>query len=56
MTIKTLWRALPLTTAILAVAPAALAADTPSATAIATVAAVPAVTAADRILGRADAP
>ena len=41
---------------VLAVAPAALAADTPSATAIATVAAVPAVTAADRILGRADAP
>lgn len=40
--------------ALMTVAPAAFAADTPSATA--TVAAVPAVTAADRVLGRADAP
>lgn len=56
MTIKTLWRALPLTAAMLSFAPAAFAADTPSATAAPTVAAVPAVTAADRVLGRADAP
>ncbi|MGH7019563.1 MAG: thioredoxin domain-containing protein [Brevundimonas sp.] len=45
------------TAAVLAVAPAAFAADTPSATAAAaTVAAVPPVTASDRVLGRADAP
>ena len=56
MTIKTLWRALPLTAAMLSFAPAAFAADTPSATAAPTVAAVPAVTATDRVLGRADAP
>ena len=57
MTLNALWRALPVAAAILAVAPAALAADTPSAKATtATLAAVPAVTAADRVLGRADAP
>lgn len=57
MTIKTLWRALPLAATMLAVAPAALAADTPSATAMTSAtAAVPAVTAADRVLGHADAP
>jgi len=48
--------AVVLTATVMAVAPAAFAADTPSATAIATVAAVPAVTAADRVLGRPDAP
>lgn len=48
--------AVVLTATVMAVAPAAVAADTPSATAIATVAAVPAVTAADRVLGRPDAP
>ncbi|PQZ83097.1 thioredoxin [Brevundimonas sp. MYb46] len=43
--------------AALAIAPAAFATDTPSAaTTAAAVAAVPAVTAADRVLGRADAP
>lgn len=46
-----------MTAAVLAVAPVAFAADTPSATVtVSTVAAVPAVTAADRVLGRADAP
>lgn len=45
------------TVVVLAVAPAAFAADTPSTTATTpTAAAVPAVTAADRVLGRADAP
>ena len=49
--------AVVMTATVMAVAPAAVAADTPSATATtATVAAVPAVTAADRVLGRADAP
>ncbi|MNU51942.1 Disulfide bond formation protein D precursor [compost metagenome] len=57
MKMKILWRALPVVTALLAVAPAAFAADTPSTTATAsTAAAVPAVTPADRVLGRADAP
>ncbi|MGH7028545.1 DsbA family protein [Brevundimonas sp.] len=56
MTIKTLWRALPLAAALMTAAPVGFAADAPSATRAATVAAVPAVTAADRVLGRADAP
>jgi len=52
--IRTLTTAV-MTAALLAVAPAAFASDTPSAPAAST-AAVPAVTAADRVLGRADAP
>lgn len=56
MTMKTLWRVLPLAAALMTVAPATFAADTQSATAAPTVAAVPAVTTADRVLGRADAP
>ena len=43
-------------TATLTIAPAAFAADVPSATITPTVAAVPAVTAADRVVGRTDAP
>lgn len=55
--LKTLASTVLATVVVLAVAPAAFAADTPSAKATtATLAAVPAVTAADRVLGRADAP
>ena len=55
--LKTLASTVLATVVVLAVASAALAADTPSAKATtATLAAVPAVTAADRVLGRADAP
>ncbi|MFK0299957.1 thioredoxin domain-containing protein [Brevundimonas sp. NPDC090276] len=49
MNMKTLWRALPLTAALMTAAPAL--ASEPAASAP-----VPAVTAADRVLGRADAP
>jgi protein-disulfide isomerase len=56
MNMKTLWRALPVAAALMTGAPAALAADMPAPAAKATTAAVPAVTAADRVLGRADAP
>ncbi|MNS39053.1 Disulfide bond formation protein D precursor [compost metagenome] len=52
--IKTLTAAVT-TAAVLAVAPVALAADTPLTT-VSAAAAVPAVTPADRVLGRADAP
>lgn len=47
----TLWRALPVAAALIAAAPALAAEPAPTAPA-----AVPAVTAADRVLGRADAP
>lgn len=50
MNTKTLWRVLPLTAALMTAAPA-MAAEPAAASA-----AVPAVTAADRVLGRADAP
>ncbi|WP_313102446.1 DsbA family protein [Brevundimonas sp.] len=58
MTMKTLWRTLPLAAALTLTALPALAAEASptAATATTTVAAVPAVTAADRVLGRADAP
>lgn len=52
MTMKTWWRALTLAAALTTAAPTAFAADTTTTTATA----VPAVTAADRVLGRADAP
>ncbi|MBB4798634.1 protein-disulfide isomerase [Brevundimonas bullata] len=51
MKMKTLWRALPLTAALMTAAPALAAEPAPAAAAP-----VPAVTAADRVLGRADAP
>lgn len=51
MKMKTLWRALPLTAALMTAAPALAAEPAPTAAAP-----VPAVTAADRVLGRADAP
>jgi len=57
MTIKSLWRALPLAAALVTIAPGVFAADTSSATRTAsTAAAVPSVTASDRVLGRVDAP
>ena len=58
MTMKTLWRTLPLTAALTFAALPVFAAEASptAATATTAVAAVPAVTAADRVLGRADAP
>ena len=58
MTMKTLWRTLPLTAALTLTALPVVAAEASptAATATTAVAAVPAVTAADRVLGRADAP
>lgn len=50
MNMKTLWRVLPLTATLMTAAPALAAEPAPAA------APVPAVTAADRVLGRADAP
>lgn len=54
--IRTLATAVVMTTAVLAVAPAVFAADVPATVTKPTAAAVPAVTAIDRVLGRADAP
>ena len=52
MTMKTLWRALPLAAALMTAAPALATESAPAAAP----AVVPAVTAADRVLGHADAP